>query len=69
MNKLAILVLFTIIIAVVVGLPRGYSNSYGFPDEFEKYLDRQNVWDYKYHRPRNSYQSRYPTNYVGSQLV
>ncbi|CAP33247.1 Protein CBG14826 [Caenorhabditis briggsae] len=55
MNSFAILLAFAMLFSVTLAGP---GNRYGWPSSYERFLERQGVWDYKNHNVRSDYGRR-----------
>uniref|UniRef100_A0A1I7TJG4 Serum amyloid A protein n=2 Tax=Caenorhabditis tropicalis TaxID=1561998 RepID=A0A1I7TJG4_9PELO len=55
MNSFAILLAFAMLFATALAGP---GNRYGWPSSYERFLERQGVWDYNKHEVRSDYRRR-----------
>uniref|UniRef100_A0A8R1II93 Uncharacterized protein n=1 Tax=Caenorhabditis japonica TaxID=281687 RepID=A0A8R1II93_CAEJA len=56
MNTLSVFLAISMLLATVLAGPGG--NRYGFPSSYERFLERQGVWDYNRHDVRSDYRRR-----------
>ncbi|CAB3400372.1 unnamed protein product [Caenorhabditis bovis] len=55
MNALCLFLAFALLINSSIAGP---SNRYGWPSSYERFLEKQGVWDYNRHDVRDSYRRR-----------
>ncbi|CCD63811.1 Neuropeptide-Like Protein [Caenorhabditis elegans] len=53
MNTFGLLLALAVLFASVEA-----ANRYGWPDSYERFLERQGVWDFKKHEVKSSYRTR-----------
>ncbi|PIC18599.1 hypothetical protein B9Z55_024437 [Caenorhabditis nigoni] len=56
MNSFAVFLAFAMLLATALAGPGG--NRYGWPSSYERFLEKQGVWDYNRHDVRDNYRRR-----------
>ncbi|EGT43119.1 hypothetical protein CAEBREN_20217 [Caenorhabditis brenneri] len=56
MNSFSVFLALAVLLATAMAGPSG--NRYGWPSSYEKFLERQGVWDYNNHAVRSDYGRR-----------